>query len=303
MNPRERFQTELAAHVLLYIQRLWSEDPASLRAIGVPDAVALWLQDLPMRELLRIGHYGRNTVLAGLRIDHACLKALLDASHTPDHGVAEPQPHTALVEHLLITVTRSLEDALNEPSHAHGIGLTDDEVAALWTLTPVQMRRIATARAHFLDVRYEAAQLLALIRHVEHAQAEEAEQKQLLLHRAPSAVMRHLYGWSNGDFASRRRLLELRSTGRTPGFRTEQLALRAERLWRELERQQPSLSLAQRLLKLSGQLDVGIDTLWQAVGSKPEKRKRSRHANPNAQCPPQLRAKPESGQQPAHSSS
>lgn len=266
MSPRtqrEKFQAELAAHVLLYVQRI-ADDAATLRTIGVPQTLALHLQNLSLRDLMRIGHHTSKIVIASLCIDHDCLQALLEAAivqaaPAPAQGWQSiSEPHTALVEHMLLMAVRALDQ-----SQPRSIGLTSPEISRLWSLKPAQLRWIAGSRAHFVDVHIDPDRLRALLDQIERSHEEEALQADLLRARAPSALMQSLYGWTTADFAERRRLLGLRWTGRAPAFPSEQLANQAESRWLQLERARHPLS--QRYLQLARELELGIDTIWQMV--------------------------------------
>lgn len=286
-TQREKFQAELAAHVLLYVQRI-ADDPATLRTIGVTRELALSLQNLSLRDLMRIGHHTRAIVIASLRIDHDCLQALLESAIT--HTAPAPaegwqsvsEPHTALVEHMLLMCVRSMAEG-----QPRSIGLRSQEIATLWSLRPAQLRWIACSRAHFVDVHIDPDRLRALLAQIELSHEEEALQAELLRARAPSALMHHLFGWTTWDFAEQRRLLGLRWTGRAPAFPSEPIALQAESLWRQLERAPHPLSVSQRYLHMARQFDLGIDTIWQMVSrldaqESPPIRRRPRS---RAQCP------------------
>ena len=284
-TPSEKYQAELAAHVLLYVQRV-TDDPATLRTIGVTRELALNLHDLSLRDLMRLGHHTRQTVLDSLCFDHACLQALLDAAtrtiQAPCGGWQSiSEPHTALVEHLLLMAVRTLD----EGGYPRSIGLTIEEIDHLWSLTPAQLRWIASSRAHFVDVHIDPGRLRTLLDQIERSHEEEALQAELLRARAPSALMQSLFGWTTADFAERRRLLRLKWTGRAPAFHNESVAWEAEDLWRKLERARHPLPLSQRYLQVARQLEVGIDSIWQMVSRLPEQASPPIRRRPRASCP------------------
>lgn len=105
--------------------------------------------------------------------------------------------------------------------------------------------------------RHQQERLEAILTLVETEDAEEVEQDQLILKKAPREMMCQLYGMTYQEFATRRAALKVADSGRP-----RQVSPQQEKSIRASWRQQAGLPYPKRFLRVAQDTQLDLRTLW-----------------------------------------
>ena len=171
-------------------------------------------------------------------------------------------PHAELVLHTLLYVSRTL--AGGDVHSVLDLGFRPDQVARLRRLTLANLHRLARAPGHFLEVSVDPASLDRLLAHLERAQESDDLQDELIRARAPLAMMHALFQMTAVEFAGRRRLLGMESTGvgRPPGPTADQVTS----CWNSWIAH-GDLDRARRCLAAARSAELPLSSVWTLVQS------------------------------------
>ena len=141
-------------------------------------------------------------------------------------------------------------------------GFSIEEIQAIEALTLKQLNHLSQLNGHFLDVSVNHQRFARALKHI-HREAEgEALQDEMIRLRAPTAMMRALFGMTPLQYANRRKLLGLSGVGvGRPALPSED----TERMIWQAWQQQAQLSDAERYLATARVTQLPLSVVWTVV--------------------------------------
>jgi hypothetical protein len=138
-------------------------------------------------------------------------------------------------------------------------GFSTEEIQAIAALTIKELNHLGRLGERFLEVKVDHQRLARSLAHVRREAAADALQNELLLLRAPAAMMRALFGTTSIQYANRRKLLGLSGVGvgrpAVPCEETEQAIWKA---WR----QQAHRSEGERYRATAKETRLPLSVIW-----------------------------------------
>ena len=172
-------------------------------------------------------------------------------------GSKEGDLAAAVLSYAVDCVAEGDQDRLRE------IGLEDDDIALLRSLTLEEGRRAGMLVAHGLRIRLDRRIFRVVVGHLKEAQADDDIQYELIRADAPRDMMRRLFGMGAREYAHLRRVLAVETgVGRPATLAEEQ----EHQLWHamaDLLQPEPDRPLApEQFLELHAQTGIPLRAIW-----------------------------------------